>query len=75
MGLVRTCVPAASAGPSMERMLHKCQMEEEVMYLRKNEGTSPHPVVSGALTLGAGASEVGVSWVRLSRGDLSQGAQ
>lgn len=50
-------------------MLHKCQTEEEVMFLRKNEGTFP------TLTPGAGASELGVSWVRLSRRDLSQGAQ
>lgn len=39
------------------------------MFLRKNEGTFP------TLTPGAGASELGVSWVRLSRRDLSQGAQ
>lgn len=27
----------------MEQMLHKCQTEEEVMFLRKNEGTFPDP--------------------------------
>lgn len=68
--------PAASAGPGPEQMLCKCQMKEEVMYSRRNEGTFPPPLtVVGALALGASASEVGVSWVPLSRRDLSQGAR
>lgn len=48
------------------------------MHSRKNEGTFPPSLCSsGALTLGAGASEVGVSWVLLSRrgGRGGRGAQ
>lgn len=45
------------------------------MSSRKNEGASPHhPPQQGALTLRAGASEVGVSRAPLSRRDLNQGA-
>ena len=46
------------------------------MSSRKNEGASPHhPPQQGALTLRAGASEVGVSRASLSRRDLNRGAQ
>lgn len=46
------------------------------MSSRKNEGASPHhPPQQGALTLRAGASEVGVSRAPLSRRDLNRGVQ
>ena len=45
------------------------------MSSRKNEGASPHHPQQGALTLRAGASEVGVSRAPLSRRDLNRGAQ
>ena len=63
--------PCSQRGPGVEQTLLKCQMKEEVMYLKKNEGTFPPTLCSsGVLTLGAGASEVGASWVPLSRRDL-----
>ena len=61
----------ASIGPGVEGMFPKLQMKEAVMYSRKNEGTLPPlpPTLGGAPSLGAGASEDGVSWTCLS-GDL-----
>ena len=75
--LSRQCVFACSLrSPGLEQMLCKCQMQEEVMYSRRNEGASPHPPPQpGAQPLRAGASEVGVSRAALSRRGLNQGVQ
>lgn len=65
--------PTSHTGTGAEWMLRSCQMEEEVMRQRRNEGHSLWPSQLWGPNPGADACKAGISWVLSSRMNLAEG--